>query len=216
MNGIDSTAYPRTAALGAATGFGLALVVSCGILLQRVLGSTATNAIAANTVTTLVAVAAVLATVRTFLTTFDPATFDPSVPPHAAVGPQARDHRVTSLVTSQAIGALLGVLAIHALVWRGLDAHPWLREHPRQVVNDFVAVFGVLAFVWGCAQKPLRPQVMIAGLALVLGYELTAAYWHIDAPVPVAHELAWSVQRFVGSEVTASGVGVLAFRLLLA
>ena len=226
MNGIDSTAHRRTTALGAATGFGLALVVSCGILLQRVLGSTAANAIAANTVTTLVAVAAVLATVRTYLTSFDPATFDPSVPPHAAVGPsvpphaavgpQAHSRRVTSLVTSQAIGALVGVLVIHALVWRGLDAHPWLREHPRQLVNDLVAVFGVLAFVWGCAQKPIRPQLMIAGLVLVLGYELTAGYWHIDAPVPVTQELAWSVQRFVGSEVTASGVGVLAFRLLLA
>jgi len=226
VNGIDSTAHRRTTALGAATGFGLALVVSCGILLQRVLGSTAANAIAANTVTTLVAVAAVLATVRTYLTSFDPATFDPSVPPHAAVGPsvpphaavgpQAHSRRVTSLVTSQAIGALVGVLVIHALVWRGLDAHPWLREHPRQLVNDLVAVFGVLAFVWGCAQKPIRPQLMIAGLVLVLGYELTAGYWHIDAPVPVTQELAWSVQRFVGSEVTASGVGVLAFRLLLA
>lgn len=226
MNGIDSTARRRTAALGGLTGFGLALVVSGGILLQRVLGSTAANAIAANTVTTLVAVAAVLATVRTYLTAFDPVTFDPSVPPHAAVGPigssprsreaPARDRRVTSLVTSQAIGALLGVLAIHALVWRGIDAHPWLREDPRQLVNDLVAVFGVLAFVWGCAQKPIRPHVMIAGLVLVLGYELTAGYWHIDAPVPVTEELAWSVQRFVGSEVTASGVGVLAFRLLLA
>ncbi len=213
MNGIDSTARRRTTALGAATGFGLALVVSCGILLQRVLGSTAANAVAANAVTTLVAVAAVLATVRTYLTSFEPTTFDRSVPPHAAVGPQAR---VTNLVTSQAIGALLGVLVIHALVWRALDAHPWLREHPRQLVNDLVAVFGVLAFVWGCAQKPIRPQLMIAGLVLVLGYELTAGYWHIDAPVPVTQELAWSVQRFVGSEVTASGVGVLAFRLLLA
>ena len=218
MNGIDSTARRGPTALiaWAATGFGLALVVSCGILLQRVLGSTAANAIAANAVTTLVAVAAVLATVRTYLTSFDPATFEPSVPPHAAVGRQARDRRVTSLVTSQAIGALLGVLVIHALVWRGLEAHPWLREHPRQLVNDLVAVFGVLAFVWGCAQKPIRPQLMIAGLTLVLGYELTAGYWHIDAPAPVTQELAWSVQRFVGSEVTASGVGVLAFRLLLA
>lgn len=200
MNGIDSTARRLTTALGAATGFSLALVVSCGILLQRVLGFTAANAIAANTVTTLVAVAAAVATVRTYLGSFDRAT-DPS----------PRE----GLVTSQAIGALLGVLAIHALVWRDLTAHPWLREHPRQLVNDLVAVFGVLAFVWGCAQKAIRPHVMIAGLTLVLGYELTAAYWHVDAPVPMTRELAWSVQRFVGSEVTASGIGVLAFRLLL-
>ncbi|MDF2695746.1 MAG: hypothetical protein K0S65_4129, partial [Labilithrix sp.] len=80
---------------------------------------------------------------------------------------------------------------------------------------DLVAVFGVFAFVWGCAQKPIRPQLMIAGLALVLGYELTAGYWHLDGPVPVSHELAWSIQRFVGGEVTASGLGVLTFRLLL-
>jgi hypothetical protein len=202
----DSTARRRTVVLGGVTGFALALVVSCGIVFQRVLGATTAHAITANAVTTLVAVVAVLATVRTFLTSFDPATFDP----------RTRERRVTSLVTGQAVGAMLGVLVIHALVLHRLDSHPWLREHPRQLVNDLVAVFGVLAFVWGCAQKPIRPAVMSAGLGLVLGYELTAGYWHVDAPIPVTPELAWSVQKFVGSEVTASGIGVLAFRLLLA
>ncbi|MBX3225265.1 MAG: hypothetical protein KF795_32470 [Labilithrix sp.] len=189
-----------------ATGFALALVVSCGIVFQRVLGFTATYAVAANAVTTLVAVAAVLATVRTYVGSFDSAALEPAL----------LERRVTRLIAPQTIGALLGVLVVHALVWHGLDSHPWLREHPRQLVNDVVAVFGVFAFVWGSAQKPLRPEVMLGGLALVLGYELTAVYWHLDAPLPATGKLAWSVQQFVGSEVTASGVGVLAFRLLLA
>lgn len=206
MYGDDSTARRRAAALGVGTGFALALVVSCGIVFQRVLGFSAADAVAANAVTTLGAVAAVMVTVRAHAGSRD----------RTALAPAVRERRVTSFIASQALGAVLGVLAIHALLWRGLEAHPWLREHPRQLVNDLVAVFGVFAFVWGSAQKPLRPQVMIAGLALVLGYELTAAYWHLDAPLPRSGELAWSVQRFVGSEVTASGVGVLAFRLLLA
>ena len=188
------------------TGFALAIVVSGGIVHQRVLGSTAGGALGANALTTLVAVAAVLATVRTFLTSFDARAFAPG----------ARERRLTWLVAGQTVGAIAGVLATHAVLLHDLAAHPWLREHPRQLVNDLVAVFGVLAFVWACAQKPIRPAVMVAGLAVVLGYELTGTYWHLDAPAPVAQDLAWSVQRFVGSEVTASGIGVLAFRLLLA
>jgi hypothetical protein len=202
----DVTARRRAAALGGVTGFGLALVVSCGIVLQRLTGATAASSVTANAVTTLAAVVAVLATVRTFLTSFNPASFDP----------RTRERRIRSLVLGQTLGALLGIVATHAVLLHGLDAHPWLREHPRQLVNDLVAIFGVLAFVWGCAQKPIRPQVMIAGLGLVLGYELTAGYWHLDAPIPVTEELAWSIQRFVGGEVTASGIGVLTFRLLFA
>lgn len=206
MNELEFRALRRMAMLGGVTGFGLALVVSCGIVHQRLLGSTTTSAVAANTLTTMVAVFALLATVRTFMTSFGPMTFEP----------RTRERRITTLALSQAIGAVLGVLAIHALVSQGLDAHPWLREHPRQLVNDLVAVFGVLAFVWGCSQKPIRLPLMVAGLALVLGYEATAGYWHLDAPLPADTGLAWSIQRFVGGEVTASGIGVLTFRLLLA
>lgn len=205
MNELESTARRRMAVLGGLTGFGFALVVSCGIVHQRLLGSTTTSALAANTLTTLVAVVALLATVRTFMASYGPITF----------GPRSQQ-RITTIALGQAVGALLAVLAIHAFVLQELDAHPWLREHPRQLVNDLVAVFGVLAFVWGCSQKPIRLQLMVAGLALVLGYEATAGYWHLDAPLPEDPGLAWSIQRFVGGEVTASGIGVLTFRLLLA
>lgn len=195
----------RTALLGAATGFALALVVSYGILVQRIAGATAGTAVAANALTTLAAVLVVLATMRTFFTSFDP----------AALGDGAGRGRVARVVATQAAGALLGVVAIHAVLVPSPASYPWLREDPRQLVNDLVGVFGVLMFVWGSAQKPIRVVLMILGLGLVLGYELTAARWHLDAPVPSA-ELPMTIQRFVGTEVTASGIGVLAFRILLA
>jgi hypothetical protein len=193
----------RSAVLGGGTGLCLALVVSGGILVQRLLGATAANAVAANLVTTIVAVVAVLATVRTFLTSLDPAAF----------GRDARKRRIRGLVAGQVVGAVVGVLLVHAFVCT-FDAWPWLHEHPRQLVNDLVAVFAILAFVWGCSQKPIRLEAMIGGLALVIGYELTAGYWHLDAPIPTTQHLVWSVQRFVGGEVTASGLGVLAFRMM--
>lgn len=189
--------------LGPLTGFLLAVVVSSGILGQRMLGTTAVTAVIANTATTLAAVAAVLLTVRSYVASIDGAA--------GAAG--LRDRRV-ELIGLQAFGAVAGVFLIHALAVESIAWHPWLRENPRQLVNDLVAVFGVLAFVWACARKPIRTDLMIAGLAVVLGYEMSSGCWHLDAPPP--HVVSWSVQRFVGSEVTASGLGVLAFRLMLA
>jgi hypothetical protein len=190
--------------VGMLTGFAVALVVSCGILTQRIVGTTTATTVAANAATTLAAVVAVLLTVRAYVVSLDPS--------RATVS--KGEQRASEPFVLQAIGAVGAVILVHAFAAKSLGSHPWLREEPRQFVNDLVGVFGVLAFVWGCAQKPIRTQLMIGGLVLVLGYELTSGCWHLDALPP--HDTAWSVQRFVGSEVTASGLGVLAFRLLLA
>lgn len=215
----------ESSALGAATGFCLALVICSGIAAQRVTGTTPALAIAANALTTVASVFAVLATVRAFLTSFGASSSAQTRAPEERED-DVRGHRLTTLVLFQVLGALLGIVVLHVLLAAGLAQHPWLREQPRQVVNDLVAVFGVFAFVWGCAQKPIRLTVMIAGLGLVLGYELTASYWHLDAPLPAASAaipngtfwtlLPWNVQGFVGGEVTASAIGLLAFRMLLA
>jgi hypothetical protein len=197
LNGDGSAASRRNLLAGITMGVLLGALVSYGIVIQRVSGSTLTSAVGATLTTTVAAVAAVLGTVRVF---------------RAARGAGS----LRRLVLAQAAGGVLGVAAVHALLRHDAAALPWICEHPRQLVNDLVGLFGILAFVWGCARKPMRLEVMIGGLVLVLGYELTAACWHLDGPAPFADVLPWTIQRFVGSEVTASGLGVLTFRLLFA
>jgi len=182
-------AHQRPWLLGGVTGGLLGAVVSGGIVVQRIAG-TAFTAVAANAVTTVAAVIVVYATVRAF------------------------SGNARALAFAQCLGALVGVGLVHLVLRRTLAQYPWVDEQPRQLVNDLVGVLGVLMIVWGCARTVVRPAWMVAGLALLLGYELTARYWHLDAPVPIATALPWSIQRFVGSEVTASGVGVVVFRLM--
>lgn len=205
--GEESAALRRTSLAGAAMGMFLGALVSYGIVIQRVSGTTVASSVGANVVTTLAAVAAVIATVRVFLA---------AIGESSVASRRLRERAIRHLTLAQAAGGLLGVLAVHAMLARAAAAHPWLCEHPRQLVNDVVGVFGILAFVWSCAREPIRVELMIGGLALVLCYELTAAYWHLDGPVPLTDALPWSIQRFVGSEVTSSGLGVIAFRLTLA
>ena len=175
--------------LGGATGALLGAVVSGGIVVQRIAG-TAVTAVAANAVTTVAAVIVVYATVRAF------------------------SGNARALALAQCLGALVGVGLVHLVLRRVLAEYPWVHEQPRQLVNDLVGVLGVLTIVWGSAREVVRPAWMVAGLALLLGYAITARVWHIDAPAPLATGLPWSIQRFVGSEVTASGLGVIAFRMM--
>lgn len=181
----------RHGSVGVATGALLGAVVSGGIVLQRLVGATLT-AVLANTATTLAGVVAVYLTARVLA------------------------DRPRFLAWSQGLGALVAVLLVHLLLRCVVARFPWVREEPRQLVNDLVGVFGLLSVVWGCARADVRPAWLVSGLGLLLVYEASARFWHLDAPLPGTPELPWSTQRFVGSEVTASGLGVLAFRLVFA
>lgn len=208
MSTVDRTAgFIRIVPGATALGLLFGAVVSAGIIGQRVFGSTVRNATLANLATTLAAVIALSVTVHLFIRGAEGAP---------AASARAREALARGVLLSYVGGALAGVLAAHAMLAPYADALPWLCEHPRQLVNDVVGVLGVSAFVWGCAWRPMRLEAMAAGLSLVLGYEITAHLWHLDGPAPVTATLNWSVQRFVGGEVTSSALGVLVFRSLFA
>lgn len=179
-------ARERPWGVGIITGALLGGVVSGGIVMQRVAG-TALTAVVANAITTVAAVIAVYASVRVC------------------------EERPRAVALAQGLGAAVGIVLVHVLLRHRLADHPWLHEQPRQLVNDVAGVLGMLTVVWGCARRIVQPAWMIAGLALLGAYELTARYWHIDAAT--ASTLPWSIQRFVGSEVTASGLGVVLYRV---
>jgi hypothetical protein len=186
--------FPRREASMAFTGLCVALAASGGILSERISGGSLRVGFVANVVITLSAIVAFVVTMRAVSTSRD-----------AASGLSK------SQVLAQALGGVLGILLVHAVVRGGSVGAPWLSEKPAQLVNDGVVVFAILAVVWGCARN-LDPRVLIVALVLVTGYAATAGRWHLDrAP----HGFDATVQQFVVAEFVAVALAVAIFRTLV-
>jgi glycerol uptake facilitator-like aquaporin len=74
---------------------------------------------------------------------------------------------------AQVLGAFAGVAAAHFMFEMPLffaSRHP--RSGPSQVFSEFVATFGLLAVIWGCAR--LRSSVTVS---FAVAAYITAAYW---------------------------------------
>ena len=158
----------RTAAEAVGTALLLATVVGSGIMAERLAGGNIAVALLANTLATgAVLVALIL--------TFGPisgAHFNPAVTLADASQGGLRWSDVPVYLVAQIIGAFAGVAAAHVMFEAPLF---FASRHPRaggaQMFSEFVATFGLLAVIWGCAR--LRaPAVPFAVAAYI-----TAAYW---------------------------------------
>jgi glycerol uptake facilitator-like aquaporin len=79
---------------------------------------------------------------------------------------------VPGYIAAQIIGAFLGVMAAHLMFGEPLwSASTRIRAGGAQVFSEFIATFGLLAVIWGCARA--RP----ASVAFAVGAYITAAYW---------------------------------------
>ena len=148
--------------------FLLAAVVGSGIMAERLAGGSAGLALLANTLTTgAVLVALIL--------TFGPisgAHFNPAVTLADASQGGMAWREVPLYITGQIIGAFAGVAAAHAMFGEPLFA---ASHHARggmaQAFSGFVATFGLLSTIWGCAR--LRSSAVPFAVAAYI----TAAYW---------------------------------------
>jgi glycerol uptake facilitator-like aquaporin len=80
---------------------------------------------------------------------------------------------VPAYVGAQVSGAFVGVAVAHVMfAERALFfASQHVRTGPGQWVSEFVATFGLLATIWGCARR--RPGLV----PFAVGAYITAAYW---------------------------------------
>ena len=164
----DFTLGRRLAAETAGSAFLLAAVVGSGIMGERLAGGNAAVALLANTLATGAALVALILT-------FGPisgAHFNPVVTlADASQGGLAwRD--VSGYVAAQTAGAFAGVAAANLMF--GLPVFfgsHHARHGAAQLLSEFVATFGLLAVIWGCAS--LRP----AAVPLAVAAYITAAYW---------------------------------------
>ena len=153
-------------ALGAA--LLLAAVVGSGIMGERLSQGNVAIALLANTLATGAMLVALILT-------FGPisgAHFNPAVTLAVAWQHGLPWREVPAYLLAQVAGAFAGVAGAHVMFGEPLfAASRHARAGGAQLFSEFVATFGLLSVIWGCAR--LRPTAV----PLAVGAYITAAYW---------------------------------------
>jgi len=146
----------------------LAAVVGSGIMGERLAGGNVAIALLANTIATGAALVALILA-------FGPisgAHLNPAVTlADAWQGGLAWRH-VPVYLAAQLAGAFSGVAMAHLMFNQPVfTASRHVRAGHAQLFSEFLATFGLLSVIWGCAR--LRPPVV----AFAVGAYITAAFW---------------------------------------
>jgi glycerol uptake facilitator-like aquaporin len=158
----------RVVAEAVGTAFLLAAVVGSGIMGERLAGGNVALALLANTLATG---AALLALILTFAP-ISGAHFNPAVTLAEAVSSGIAWRDVPSYLVAQVIGAFAGVAAAHLMFGEPLFfASRHARAGGAQMFSEFVATFGLLAVIRGCARLGLT------AVATAVAAYIMAAYW---------------------------------------
>src|SRR5579862_8312154 len=162
------TTARRITAEAIGTAFLLATVVGSGIMGETLAGGNVAIALLANTLATgAMLVALILA--------FGPisgAHFNPAVTLADASQGGLPWREVPGYLTAQLAGALAGVAAAHLMFGEAIfTASRHARSGAPQVFSEFVATFGLLCVIWGCA------RLRSSAVPFAVGAYITGAYW---------------------------------------
>ena len=158
----------RVVAEAVGTALLLAAVVGSGIMGERLSGGNVALALLANTIATGAALVALILT-------FGPisgAHFNPAVTLADASQGGIAWRDVPGYIVGQTAGAFAGVAAAHLMFEAPLfSASRHVRSGPAQAFSEFVATFGLLAVIWGCA------RLRSSSVPFAVAAYITAAYW---------------------------------------
>ena len=150
------------------TAFLLAAVVGSGIMAEKLASGNIAIALLANTLATG-------ATLTTLIFTFGPisgAHFNPAVTLADASQGGISWSDAPAYVTAQVLGAFIGVAVAHLMFGQALlQVSHHVRAGGGQLFSEFVATFGLLCVIWGCAR--LRSEAV----PVAVGLYITGAYW---------------------------------------
>jgi glycerol uptake facilitator-like aquaporin len=122
-------------------------------------------------------------------------------------------------IAAQILGGIAGAVAAHLMFGLpviSLSRH--LRSGPAQVFSEFIATFGLLSVIWGCAK--LRPQAVpfAVGAYIMAAYWFTASTSFANPAVTIARALSDTFAGIRPADVSlfllAQLVGALAATLL--
>jgi glycerol uptake facilitator-like aquaporin len=158
----------RAVAEGIGTALLLATVVGSGIMGDKLAGGNVAIALLANTLATGAGLVALILT-------FGPvsgAHFNPAVTLADATQGGLPWREVPAYLIAQVVGAFVGVGIANFMFEKPVF---FMSTHERsgvaQLVSEFVATFGLLAVIWGCARR------RAGAVPFAVGAYITAAYW---------------------------------------
>lgn len=158
----------RAIAEGLGTALLLATVVGSGIMAERLSAGNVALALLANTIATGAALVALILT-------FGPisgAQFNPVVTVADATQGGLKWRDVPAYLVAQVVGAFAGTMLAHGMFGEPvLSASVHVRASAGEWLGEFVATFGLLSVIWGCARR--RSDAV----PFAVGAYITAAYW---------------------------------------
>jgi thioredoxin type arsenate reductase len=178
--------FRRLTAEGAGTALLLAAVVGSGIMAERLAGGNAALALLANAIAT----GATLVALILALGPTSGGHFNPVVTLTEALQGTAGWRHVPGYLGAQFAGAIAGVLAAHAMFGEPLlqvSSHD--RSGSAQLLSEFVATFGLLTIIWGCAKRRAEAVAVAVGLYIVGAYWFTASTSFANPAVTAARVL---------------------------
>jgi len=191
----------RGAAECLGTAFLLAAVVGSGIMAQRLSGGNGALALLCNTLPT----GAILSVL---ILTFGPvsgAHFNPAVSIALALRRELPVRVAIAYIAAQIVGGIVGVLGAHAMFELPLwQVSATVRTGPGQWLAEFVATFGLLLTIFGCATRTS------AAIPYAVGLYITAAYW-FTASTSFANPAVTIARALSDTYAGIAPAGVLAF-----
>ncbi|HEY8669631.1 MAG TPA: MIP/aquaporin family protein [Terriglobales bacterium] len=184
-----STLSTRVVAEFLGTAFLVAAVVGSGIMAERLCGGNVGLALLANTVATGAALVALILA-------FGPisgAHLNPVVSLADAIEGGLPWREMPGYALAQIVGGISGTMLAHEMFGMpmiSLSRH--IRSGPSQILSEFVATFGLMSVIWGCARASrmfvtsnASPEGADEGarsymerpVAIAVGCYIAAAYW---------------------------------------
>src|ERR1700689_681552 len=199
----------RVVAEFAGTFFLVAAVVGSGIMADRLAAGNVALALLANSIATGAALTALILA----LSPTSGAHFNPAVPLAAAMQGGIAWREVPGYLAAQIIGAFAGVAAAHGMF--GLPLF-FASHHARPglplLFSEFIAPFGLLLIIWGCARARSSAVSFAVGAYIAGAYWFTASTSFANPAVTLARSLTNTfsgirpvdVPGFIAAQVTGA------------
>jgi glycerol uptake facilitator-like aquaporin len=169
------------------TAFLLAAVVGSGIMAAKLAGGNGAFALLCNTLPT----GAIL---TVLILTFGPvsgAHFNPAVSIALFLRGEFSAHNAAIYIAAQIVGGIIGVLTAHAMFELPLwQLSTTVRTGTGQWFAEFIATFGLLLTIFGCAARTPAAVPYAVGLYITAAYWFTASTSFANPAVTVARALS--------------------------